>query len=62
MLEGLCGADSFFWVILQELMDKINGLVADGFPLLIVYTEFPNFDFLYYLIIISSIEGRIATK
>lgn len=62
MLEGLSGANSFCWVVLEELVDKIDSLVADGFPLFIVYTEFSNFDFLYYLIIISSVEGRIATK
>lgn len=62
MLEGLSGANSFCWVVLEELVDKIDSLVADGFPLFIVYTEFSNFDFLYYLIIISSVEWRIATK
>mgnify|MGYP006864997834 FL=1 len=62
MLQGLSSADSFCWIILKELMDKINGLVADSLPLFVVYTELSNFDFLYYLIVISSVEWRVATK
>ena len=62
MLQGLSSADSFCWIILKELMDKINGLVADSLPLFVIHTELSNFDFLYYLIVISSVEWRVATK
>lgn len=43
-------------------MNKVNSLITDSVPLLVVYTEFASFHFFYYLIVVCSVKWRIAAE
>ena len=62
VLKSIGSSNPIFWIKGQQFGNQVNGIRRNVFPLFFVRPKFAFFYFLYYLIIIGTVERRITAE